>query len=123
MKTAAANQRQPKQTKQTKKLAKDGAEARSITNKVMEMIALDNQPFSIVEDRGFPQLGEHIEARYSLSSWRFFSDISLPALHEVVAPHIHMCVCVYIYIHILISYISISQNFHICASLVNIMQN
>lgn len=31
---------------------KDSAKARSITNKVMEMIALDNQPFSIVEDRG-----------------------------------------------------------------------
>ena len=54
----------------TKKFAKDSAKAKSITNKVMEMIALDNQPFSIVEDRGFRQLIEHIEPRYSLPSRR-----------------------------------------------------
>ncbi|XP_034542641.1 zinc finger BED domain-containing protein 4-like [Notolabrus celidotus] len=74
---------------QTKKFAKDSAKARSITNKVMEMIALDDQPFSIVEDRGFRRLMEHIEPRYSLPSRRYFSDVSLPALHEVVATHIH----------------------------------
>ena len=73
----------------TKKFAKDSAKAKSITNKVMEMIALDNQPFSIVEDRGFRQLIEHIEPRYSLPSRRYFSDVSLPALYEVVATHIH----------------------------------
>lgn len=53
---------------QTKKFAKDSAKARSITNKVMEMIALDNQPFSIVEDQGFWRLIEHIEPCYSLPS-------------------------------------------------------
>ncbi|CAM4722262.1 unnamed protein product [Leuciscus chuanchicus] len=55
----------------------------------MEMIALDDQPFSIVEDRGFRRLIEHIEPRYSLPSRRYFSDVSLPALYEVVATHIH----------------------------------
>ncbi len=74
---------------QTKKFAKDSAKARSITNKVMEMIALDEHPFSIVEDQGFRRLIEHIEPRYSLPSRRYFSDVSLPALHEVVATHIH----------------------------------
>lgn len=73
----------------TKKFAKDSAKARSITDKVMEMIALDDQPFSVVEDRGFRRLIEHIEPRYSLPSRRYFSDVSLPALHEVVATHIH----------------------------------
>ena len=53
------------------------------------MIALDDQPFSIVEDRGFRRLIEHIEPRYSLPSRCYFSDISLPALHEVIATHIH----------------------------------
>ena len=33
---------------QTKRFAKDSAKAKSITNKIMEMIALDHQPFSIV---------------------------------------------------------------------------
>jgi len=64
----------------TKKFAKDSAKARLITNKVMEMIALDDQPFSIVEDRGFRRLIEHIEPRYSMPSRRYFSDVSLPAL-------------------------------------------
>lgn len=73
----------------TKKFAKDSAKARSITDKVMEMIALDDQPFSIVEDRGFRRLIEHIEPHYSLPSWHYFSDVSLPALYEVVATHIH----------------------------------
>ncbi|CAK6980925.1 zinc finger BED domain-containing protein 4-like [Scomber scombrus] len=61
---------------QTKKFAKDSAKAQSITNKVMEIIALDDQPLSIVEDRGFRQLIEHIEPRYSLPSRRYFSDVS-----------------------------------------------
>ena len=38
---------------QTKKLAKDSAKARSIMNKVMEMIPLGDQPFSIVEADDF----------------------------------------------------------------------
>ncbi|XP_060794595.1 zinc finger BED domain-containing protein 4-like [Neoarius graeffei] len=74
---------------QSKEFAKDSAKAKSVTNKVMEMIALDDQPFSIVEDRGFRRLIEHIESHYSLPSRRYFSDVSLPALHEVVATHIH----------------------------------
>ncbi|XP_073694469.1 zinc finger BED domain-containing protein 4-like [Garra rufa] len=55
----------------------------------MEMIALDDQPFSIVEDWGFRRLIELIEPRYSLPSPRYFSDVFLPALYEVVATHIH----------------------------------
>ena len=55
----------------------------------MEMIALDDQPFSIEEDRRFRRLIEHIEPRYSLPSWCYFSNVSLPALHKVVATHIH----------------------------------
>lgn len=42
-----------------------------------------------MEDRGFQQLTEHIEPRYSLPSRRYFSGVSLPALNEVVATHIH----------------------------------
>ena len=40
-------------------------------------------------NRGFRRLIEHIEPRYSLPSRCYFSDISLPALHEVIATHIH----------------------------------
>jgi len=39
---------------------------RKITQYVAEMIALDNQPFSIVEDSGFKQLFKVLEPRYKL---------------------------------------------------------
>lgn len=54
----------------------------------MEIIALDNQPFSIVEKQGFHQLIEHTEPCYSLPSRHHFSDVSLPVLHDIVATHI-----------------------------------
>lgn len=51
-----------------KKFDKDSAKAKAITCKVMEMIATDDKPFSIVEDFGFRRLIEFIELRYSLPS-------------------------------------------------------
>lgn len=51
-----------------KKFDKHSAKAKAITCKVMEMIATDDKPFSIVEDFGFRRLIEFIELRYSLPS-------------------------------------------------------
>lgn len=66
----------------------------------MEMIAFDDQPFSIVENWGFPQLIEQIELHYSVLSQQYFSDVSPPALHEVVATHIHIFLFIYLEIDI-----------------------
>ena len=44
------------------------ARAQQIHKFIMEMIALDNQPFSLVEDIGFVQLLQVLEPRYSLPS-------------------------------------------------------
>ncbi len=74
----------------TKKFDKDSAKAKAINCKVMEMIAIDDQPFSIVEDFGFRRLIEFIEPRYSLPSRWHFADVSLPALYNEVAAHIQM---------------------------------
>ncbi len=74
----------------TKKFDKDSAKAKAINCKVMEMIAIDDQPFSIVEDFGFRRLIEFIEPRYSLPSRRHFADVLLPALYNEVAAHIQM---------------------------------
>jgi hypothetical protein len=52
----------------------------------MEFIALDNQPFSVVNDVGFRQLVLH---RYTLPSRRYFSDVALPELHSIVETHIY----------------------------------
>lgn len=71
------------------KLARDSARAKGITNKVMEFIALDDQPFSVVEDVGFRRLVEYIEPRYTLPSRRYFADVCLPETYNVVATHIH----------------------------------
>lgn len=72
-----------------KKFSRDSDKAKAINDKVMEFIALDDQPFSVVEDPGFRELVAHLEPRYTLPSRRFFSDVSLPALYDVVASHIH----------------------------------
>lgn len=39
-----------------RKFSSDGAKAKGITQKMMEFIALDDQPFSVVEDVGFRRL-------------------------------------------------------------------
>ena len=54
---------------------RDNSKAKSIKAKIMELIALDNQPFSVVGDVGVRRLVEH---RSSV----LFSDVALPELHS-----------------------------------------
>ena len=72
-----------------KKFSRDSEKAKAINDKVMEFIELDDQPFSVVENPGFHNLIALLEPRYTLPSGRFFSDVSLPALYDIVATHIH----------------------------------
>ncbi len=64
----------------SKSFSRDNEKAKAINDKVMEFIAVDDQPFSVVENPGFRKLIAHLEPRYTLPSRRFFSDVSLPAL-------------------------------------------
>ncbi|KAI4903953.1 hypothetical protein NFI96_023418, partial [Prochilodus magdalenae] len=73
----------------SKKFDKNSPKATAITAKVMEFIALDDQPFSVVEDVGFRRLLEHLEPRYTIPSRRYFSDVALPELHSLVATRVH----------------------------------
>lgn len=41
-----------------KKFSRDNEKAKAINNKVMEVIVLDDQPFSVVQDLGFPRLNK-----------------------------------------------------------------
>ena len=50
----------------------------------MEFIALDNQPFSVVDDLDFHRNGSSI-----LPSRHYFSDVALLELHSIVETHIH----------------------------------
>jgi len=52
--------------------------AKAINQKVMAMIALDNQPFTVVEDEGFVDLLAHLQPKYCLPSRRYFSETMLP---------------------------------------------
>ncbi|XP_073718457.1 zinc finger BED domain-containing protein 4 [Misgurnus anguillicaudatus] len=72
-----------------KKFANDSAKAKGITKRIMEFIALDDQPFSVVEDVGFRRLIDHIEPRYTIPSRRHFSDVCLPEMYNVISTNVH----------------------------------
>ncbi|QQP36332.1 Uncharacterized protein FKW44_021398, partial [Caligus rogercresseyi] len=73
----------------SRKFNKDSTKAKGITDKIMEYMALDDQPFSVVEDVGFRRLLQHIEPRYTLPSRRYFADVCLPELYNSIAGRVH----------------------------------
>ncbi|XP_006007424.1 zinc finger BED domain-containing protein 4 [Latimeria chalumnae] len=58
--------------------------AKKITNLVAEMIALDLQPFSFVDNVGFSRLLEYLQPQYSLPSPSYFSRTAIPDMYENV---------------------------------------
>lgn len=46
------------------------------------MIALDAEPFSIVERNGFIRLMNHLCPRYKIPSRRYFSDTMMPNIYN-----------------------------------------
>ena len=48
----------------------------------MAMIALDNQPFTAVEDEGFVDLMAHMQPKYCLPPRRYFSETMLPQMYD-----------------------------------------
>ena len=54
----------------------------SINRKILRMMAMDNQPFSIVEDKGFKELIAHLSPNYSLPSRKYFSERLLPEEYD-----------------------------------------
>lgn len=61
--------------------------SKATTRKLMEFMALDDQPFSVVEDQGFRNLIQHLSPRYDIPSRRYFSDVALPELFGQVSRH------------------------------------
>ena len=59
-----------------------------IHQKIMKMIAIDNQPFTIVEDQGFIELLAHLQPKYMIPSRRYFSEVMLPNAYEDVKSQI-----------------------------------
>ena len=56
--------------------------SRAIHKKIINMMALDNQPFSMVEDDGFIDLLAHLQPHYMLPSRRYFTDKMLPETYK-----------------------------------------
>ena len=58
--------------------------AQRITFRVAEMVALDCQPLSIVEDAGFLRLMNEVEPRYVVPSRKHITDVVLPSVMKGV---------------------------------------
>ncbi|XP_077120980.1 zinc finger BED domain-containing protein 4 [Ranitomeya variabilis] len=58
--------------------------AKKITSLVAEMIALDLQPYSFVDNVGFNRLLEYLQPQYSLPSPSYFSRMAIPDMYENV---------------------------------------
>jgi len=56
--------------------------AQKITRFISEMMALDCQPFSVVEDKGFVRLLNHLQPRYQLPGRKYFSSTMIPQMYD-----------------------------------------
>ena len=54
-----------------------------IHQKILRMIVLDNQPFSITEDQGFIDLVAHLQPNYLIPSRRYIADLVVPAYDDI----------------------------------------
>ncbi|XP_077025324.1 zinc finger BED domain-containing protein 4 [Tamandua tetradactyla] len=58
--------------------------AKKITSLVAEMLALDLQPYSFVDNVGFARLLEYLKPQYSLPSSSYFSRTAIPGMYDEV---------------------------------------
>ncbi|XP_025198498.1 zinc finger BED domain-containing protein 4-like [Melanaphis sacchari] len=63
-------------------LSQNSARAKLITQNISEMIALDYQPYSIVEDRGFKNLMYTLESKYKLPKRQYLASTAIPRLYS-----------------------------------------
>lgn len=61
-----------------------GHRARAIHQKIVEMMAMDFQPLSTVDDKGFTSLMKLLEPRYVLPSRRYMSEVVLPHIYNEI---------------------------------------
>ncbi|XP_036950720.1 zinc finger BED domain-containing protein 4-like [Acanthopagrus latus] len=70
--------------KRKEKLPHDSEKSRKLTQKIAEMIAMSDQPLSLVDDPGFRMLMEYMEPRYEMPSRRHMTEKALPALQKKI---------------------------------------
>lgn len=62
--------------------------AKTITQRIGRMICLDNQPFSLVEDRGFNDLVKFLEPKYVMPCRKHFSEKVVPDMYKERTEHV-----------------------------------
>ncbi|XP_063227326.1 zinc finger BED domain-containing protein 4-like [Bacillus rossius redtenbacheri] len=53
-----------------------------ITHLVAKMVCVDGQPLNLVENRGFKELIEHLEPRFTMPTRKTLSNVIVPAMYE-----------------------------------------
>lgn len=74
--------------KKKEKFRKGGPQDTAITNKIAEMVCVDLQPLTIVEDVGFRRLVSHLEERYEMVSRKTLSTVVIPKIVKSVSEKI-----------------------------------
>ena len=67
----------------------DHPQHKKIMNWIAEMMALDSQPFSIVEDAGFIYLLANVCPKYVISSRKYFSEKIIPGIYSTIKTKLH----------------------------------
>lgn len=58
--------------------------SKEIHNAIAEMIAIDNQPISIMENKGFKRLLHLLKPKYKLPGRKYMSEVVIPTIYEKV---------------------------------------
>ena len=67
----------------------DHPQHKKITNWIAEMMAIDSQPFSIVEDAGFLRLIANVCPKYVMPSRKYFSEKIIPDIFSTIRTKLH----------------------------------
>ncbi len=70
----------------------DHPRAREIHKRIGEMIAVDNEPFTLVNHVGFARLMNLVEPRYQFPSDKYFSEKLIPEMYEKVCGRVKILV-------------------------------
>ena len=62
---------------------------KKVTNWIAEMMALDSQPFSVVEDAGFLCLLANVWPKYVMPSRKYFSEKIIPDIFSTIRTKLH----------------------------------
>jgi len=75
-------------TERIQKFPHGSVKAAKITESILNFIVMDGQPLSVVENKGFRLLINHLEPRYNMVKRKYLSETALPEFYQ------KMCKCI-----------------------------